>query len=155
MNAVIENLLTRRSVRSFRDQAISEEDLQLILKTAAYAPSGMGKQTWKFTAVTDRAKIQKLAAAIARELKRGEEVRTVERQRKAGQHGDLPRCPARCNAQCLPCGGGANGPALLFQMFCEGAYFFMDSQLRPISSSLKIRASIRGRGSAIWGTNSI
>ena len=71
MNAVIENLLTRRSVRSFRDQAISEEDLQLILKTAAYAPSGMGKQTWKFTAVTDRAKIQKLAAAIARELKRG------------------------------------------------------------------------------------
>ena len=70
MNAVIENLLTRRSVRSFRDQAISEEDLQLILKTAAYAPSGMGKQTWKFTAVTDRAKIQKLAAAIAQELKR-------------------------------------------------------------------------------------
>lgn len=47
MNAVIENLLTRRSVRSFRDQAISEEDLQLILKTAAYAPSGMGKPVFR------------------------------------------------------------------------------------------------------------
>ena len=70
MNTVIENLLTRRSVRQFRDQAIPGEDLQLILKTALYAPSGMGKQTWKFTAVTDRAKIQRLAAAIARELNR-------------------------------------------------------------------------------------
>lgn len=70
MNAVIENLLTRRSVRTFQNKPVSDEDLQTILKTALYAPSGMGKQTWKFTAVTDRAKIQKLAAAIARELGR-------------------------------------------------------------------------------------
>ncbi|MGI6007734.1 MAG: nitroreductase family protein [Ruminococcus sp.] len=70
MNKVIENLLTRRSVRAFQNKPISEEDLQLILKTAIYAPSGMGKQTWKFTAVTDREKIQKLASAVSQELNR-------------------------------------------------------------------------------------
>ncbi|MGI6010743.1 MAG: nitroreductase family protein [Ruminococcus sp.] len=70
MNAVIENLLTRRSVRSFQNKPISDADLEMILQTAIYAPSGMGKQTWKFTAVTDRAKIQRLAAAISQELGR-------------------------------------------------------------------------------------
>lgn len=68
MNNVIENLLTRRSIRAFLEKPISEEDLNLILKTAVYAPSGMNKQSWKFTAVTDRTKIQKLAAAIAKEI---------------------------------------------------------------------------------------
>ena len=35
------------------------------------APSGMGKQTWKFVAVVNLEKIQKLAAAVGSALKRG------------------------------------------------------------------------------------
>lgn len=69
-NAVIETLLTRRSVRAFTDRPISREDLETIAQTAIYAPSGMGRQTWQFTVVADTAKIQKLAAVIERELGR-------------------------------------------------------------------------------------
>ena len=62
--------MTRRSVRAFQEKAIPADQLQAILETARFAPSGMGRQTWKFTAVTNREKIQKLAAAISKELGR-------------------------------------------------------------------------------------
>lgn len=70
MNTVIDNLLTRRSVRAFEKKEISADILNQILETAIYAPSGMGRQTWQFTAVTDREKIQKLAALVEKELGR-------------------------------------------------------------------------------------
>lgn len=70
MNTVIENILTRRSVRAFRSQPLSDEDLNQILQAAAYAPSGMNKQTWIFTAVTNKNIIRNLAEAIASELGR-------------------------------------------------------------------------------------
>ena len=69
-NPVMENLLTRRSVRAFLDKPIPREELDAIVKAALYAPSGMGRQTWQFTVVTDRAKIQALAAAVEQELGR-------------------------------------------------------------------------------------
>ena len=49
MNAIIENLLTRRSTRAFLQREIPDNELNEILQAAIYAPSGMGKQTWKFT----------------------------------------------------------------------------------------------------------
>lgn len=70
MNAVMETILTRRSIRAFEKREIPAEVLSEILKAAQYAPSGMNRQTWQFTAVTDRAKIQQLAAAVEIELAR-------------------------------------------------------------------------------------
>lgn len=70
MNPVMENLLTRRSVRAFEKKAIPADELDQILQAAIYAPSGMGRQTWQFTVVTDREKIQKLAAIVEKELAR-------------------------------------------------------------------------------------
>lgn len=70
MNAVMECLLTRRSTRAFEKKEIPTDVLEQILETAIYAPSGMGRQTWQFTAVTDRNKIQQLAAAVEKELGR-------------------------------------------------------------------------------------
>ena len=62
--------MTRRSVRAFQEKEIPADQLHAILEAARFAPSGMGRQTWKFTAVTNREKIQKLAAAISKELGR-------------------------------------------------------------------------------------
>lgn len=70
MNEVIRNLLTRRSVRKFTDKKIPREELDTLLKVALAAPSGMNKQTWQFTAVTDTEKIQKLAAVVGKALDR-------------------------------------------------------------------------------------
>lgn len=70
MNPVMENLLTRRSVRSFQEKEIPAQELEQILEAARYAPSGMGRQTWKFTAVVNPEKIQQLAGTICKELDR-------------------------------------------------------------------------------------
>ena len=70
MNAVMENILTRRSVRAFEKKPIPAEELDQILQSAIYAPSGMNRQTWQFTVVTDTDKIQELASAIGKALGR-------------------------------------------------------------------------------------
>lgn len=70
MNEVMQNILTRRSIRAFQDKPIPEDALNQILQAAVYAPSGMGKQTWKFTAVCDRTRIQQLAKIMGKELER-------------------------------------------------------------------------------------
>ena len=70
MNAAMENILTRRSVRAFEEKEIPREELEQIAKAAIYAPSGQNKQTWKITVVTDRDKIQTLAKAVGKALGR-------------------------------------------------------------------------------------
>lgn len=70
MNAVIENILTRRSVRAFSEKDVARGDLEEILKAGLYAPSGMNRQTWQFTAIVNREKIQSLAGLIEKKLNR-------------------------------------------------------------------------------------
>ena len=73
MNAVIENLLTRRSIRGFTDQPVSKEDLQTIATAAIYAPSGMNRQTWQFTVIDHLPTIQCLAKVVGQADNRGED----------------------------------------------------------------------------------
>lgn len=70
MNEVIQNIKTRRSVRSFTDKRISDEDLREIAEAGMFAPSGMNRQTWQFTVVHNQEKIKALAVAIAEVLGR-------------------------------------------------------------------------------------
>ena len=51
MNETMNTILTRRSTRKFLNRPIPEEELQQIIQAALHAPSGMGRQTWQFTAV--------------------------------------------------------------------------------------------------------
>lgn len=70
MNAVMENILTRRSIRAFQNKEIPQKELEQIVQAGLYAPSGQNRQTWKFTVVMDRDKIRKLAEVIGRKLGR-------------------------------------------------------------------------------------
>jgi nitroreductase len=70
MNEVMSAILSRRSTRKFTDQPISEDILNDIVKAALHAPSGMGKQTWQFTMITNKEVISRLADTIAKELDR-------------------------------------------------------------------------------------
>ena len=45
MNNIIENIKTRRSIRSFKDKRISQEELNIILDAATYAPSALNQQS--------------------------------------------------------------------------------------------------------------
>ena len=42
MNAVMENLLTRRSVRAFEEKEIPQEVMEQLVQAALYAPSARG-----------------------------------------------------------------------------------------------------------------
>ncbi len=70
MNAVMENILKRRSSRSFTDKAPSKADLETILKAATYAPSGMNTQGWQFTVIQKKETLEKLNIAIREALGR-------------------------------------------------------------------------------------
>lgn len=70
MNQVMDTILTRRSVRAFNEKDIPREELEQILKAAIYAPSGMNRQTFQFTAIVNREKIQELAGLIEKSLSR-------------------------------------------------------------------------------------
>lgn len=70
MNETMNTILTRRSTRKFLDKPIPGEELNQLIQAALHAPSGMGKQTWQFTVVKNREKIQELAAAIRTVLQR-------------------------------------------------------------------------------------
>lgn len=67
-NEVIQNILTRRSVRAFQEKPVEREKIETLLKCATHAPSAMNRQTWHFSAVLSAAKIQKLAAAMGAAL---------------------------------------------------------------------------------------
>jgi nitroreductase len=51
---VQEALLNRRSIRKYKDQKISKENIDKILKAAMYAPSAMNLQAWHFVVIDDR-----------------------------------------------------------------------------------------------------
>lgn len=70
MNETLKTILTRRSTRKFLNKPIPEEELRQIIQAALHAPSGMGRQTWQFTLVKNREKIQALATVIEKTLKR-------------------------------------------------------------------------------------
>jgi len=52
-NAVIEAIRHRRSVRAYKSEQISSEELNTILEAATWAPSGHGKQDSLIVAVQD------------------------------------------------------------------------------------------------------
>ena len=54
----LENLLTRKSVRKFSEEKVSEEDINTILKAAMASPSAMNSQPWTFYIVTSKDKLQ-------------------------------------------------------------------------------------------------
>ncbi|MCM1055091.1 MAG: nitroreductase [Bacteroides sp.] len=72
MNEVIENILTRRSVRAFTDKPVPRAELETLVKCALYAPSARNLQTWKFTVLTEKEDIRELAAAIGGALGRAD-----------------------------------------------------------------------------------
>ena len=61
MNETINNLVNRRSVRSYQNKQIDEEALQQILQAGLYAPSGMGRQPTIMVVIQDEATIKEVS----------------------------------------------------------------------------------------------
>ncbi len=59
-NEVLNCIHTRRSVRSFQQKQIKDEELAILLDAAIWAPSGGNNQKWLFTAVQNQSHLLKL-----------------------------------------------------------------------------------------------
>ena len=56
-----EAILTRRSVRAYTDQPVSDDMIQKLLVAAMSAPSAGNGQPWRFVVITERAVLDALA----------------------------------------------------------------------------------------------
>jgi len=52
-NPIIEAIKTRRSIRQFTKEPVSDELLDRILESGLWAPSGKNNQPWKFAVIRD------------------------------------------------------------------------------------------------------
>lgn len=48
-----DSIASRRSVREFSDEPVSEEDVRAVLEAGRWAPSGLNNQPWRFMKITD------------------------------------------------------------------------------------------------------
>lgn len=64
LNNTIKTIFDRASVRSFENNPISKDQLNLILKAGMAAPSARNLQPWAFIAITDRTILENLANGL-------------------------------------------------------------------------------------------
>lgn len=60
-NSVIENILTRTSIRQFSAQPVTDEQVDTLLRCGLAAPSAVNAQPWEYVVVRDRAILDTLA----------------------------------------------------------------------------------------------
>ncbi len=71
-NPVLQNIFTRRSVRAFKPEPLTHEELETIVRAGIFAPTGMHIETRRFTVVEDKALIASLEREVARAGGRGD-----------------------------------------------------------------------------------
>jgi nitroreductase len=60
---LVEAMRTRRSVRQWTSDPVSDENLEQLVEAAARAPSGGNTQPWAFVVIRDKARLKRLRAA--------------------------------------------------------------------------------------------
>lgn len=55
-------IMTRTSVRAYADRAVSQQQIDSLLRAAMAAPTAMNKQPWTFVVITDRHILDSIAA---------------------------------------------------------------------------------------------
>lgn len=62
VNASIENIMTRTSVRAYTDRVVEKATVDTLLHAAMAAPTAGNKQPWRFVVVEDRATLDSISA---------------------------------------------------------------------------------------------
>lgn len=62
--SALDTIFSRKSVRSYTDQAVSDQQVETILRAAMSAPTGMNVQPWRFVVVRDPAVKEVLAGGF-------------------------------------------------------------------------------------------
>jgi len=60
VNKILENIKNRRSIRRYVEDQIKDEELDMIIEAAIYAPTGNNTQPWHFTIIQNKEMIDYL-----------------------------------------------------------------------------------------------
>ena len=60
-DAVLENIHSRKSVRQYTSEPVSQEDIETLLRAAMAAPSAVNFQPWRFVVLSEREQLDALA----------------------------------------------------------------------------------------------
>ena len=60
---LIETILSRRSIRRYTKESVSEEEIKILLEAAMAAPSASNRKPWHFVVITERETLDQLAEA--------------------------------------------------------------------------------------------
>ena len=60
--AIVENIMTRTSIRDYTDQTISTDTIETLLRAGMAAPTAVNKQPWHFVVVNKKEKLTELAS---------------------------------------------------------------------------------------------
>ena len=63
MNPTIENIVSRRSIRSYKDTPVDRKTIEMLLKAGMAAPSASNRQPWELIVVTNRDTLGQLVQA--------------------------------------------------------------------------------------------
>ncbi len=61
MKDIVEIIKTRRSVREFKEDQVSDEDIKFLIDCARFAPSGFNMQPWSFLVVKNKDVMRKIS----------------------------------------------------------------------------------------------
>ncbi len=61
MKDIVELIKTRRCVREYKEDRVSDEDIKFLIDCARYAPSGFNMQPWSFLVIKNKDIIKKLS----------------------------------------------------------------------------------------------
>ncbi len=64
VQAVLDNIATRTSVRAYTDQEVSDEMIETLLRAGMAAPTAMNRQPWEFIVVRGREQLDPLAEKL-------------------------------------------------------------------------------------------
>lgn len=67
---VIENIKSRRSVRSFKSEPLPRDVVEKIVEAGRFAPSALNRQPWKFIVINDVGLIEELSQIARARIKR-------------------------------------------------------------------------------------
>jgi len=63
MNETLKTILSRRSIRAYKQEQIKDEELQKILEAGKFAPSAMNQQSWHFTVIQNKEMLHRINEA--------------------------------------------------------------------------------------------
>lgn len=65
MNEVLKVIKSRRSVRNYKQEQISQKSLDLIIEAGVYAPSAHNEQPWHFTIIQNQQMLQHINEIVS------------------------------------------------------------------------------------------